>query len=285
MKKTKALLCTLVCAAILLSLSACGNAEAFTTSDNGTSVPNLSSPSESDEKSAAVSTGENTGGTSSEQKTPEGAPELVLLDGNKASEDEIVKCTAYSESTDGNPYIYEVNTVFAYPFAASNDERNSENGSASAKLNVGSKWGDFTVTKAEASYETPLSAIPGGIKYQYLGLKGNISFECKADYFSVERNILQIVLELPEEAAKKLPSLRPYYSFLDASDNSDGCRFFVLNPDCELSRRITEKLEAGEEFTVSLSAEEFEVRYTYFGLITDGATTGFLDNVTDFEIN
>lgn len=280
MKKIKALLCTSFCTAILLSLSACNNAEAFMTSDSGTSVPNLSSPSESDEKSAAVSNSENTGGASSEQKTPEDASELVLLDGNKASEDEIVKCTAYDDT-----YLYEVNTVFAYPCGTLNDERNSENGSASARLNVGSKWEDFTVTKAEAAYETPLSPIPGGIKYQYLGLKGNISFECKADYFSVERNILQIVLELPEEAAKKLPSLKPYDRFCDASDNSDGCKFFVLNPDCELSGKITEKLEAGEEFTVSLSAEEFEVRYTYFGLITDGATTGFLDNVTDFEIN
>lgn len=257
MKKHKILFCISICAALLMSLSACSGAGAFETSDG---------EKESDN-------------TSLNQKIPEGAPELVLLDGNKAEEGEIAKCA----KTDGESYSYEVNTVFAYSCGTANADKKAGDSSSADKLFEGSKWGDFTVTKAEASYIIP-SAAASQVAYQYLWLKGNIGFECKADYVFQERNNLQIKLEIPEETAKTLPSLKPFDNFADSSDDNDGCREFLLNPDSELSKKITEKLEAGEEVTVSLSAEEFEIRYTNFGLMTDGGTIGYLDNVTDYEI-
>ena len=214
-------------------------------------------------------------------------PKLVMLDGNRPTEDEIVNLE-YDLSGDiyhdeMNSALYEVNTVFAYPCGTVNADKQKGRSPSIVKLSEGSKWGDFTVTKAEAAYQIP-SVAPSNVSYQYLWLKGNISFECKADYIDAERNIFQIRLEVPEETAKILPSIKPYSEFFDPSDDNDGCREFLLDPDCELSKQITEKLQSGEEVTVSVTADELEIRYTYYGLVTDGATRGFLKDVIDFEI-
>lgn len=206
-------------------------------------------------------------------------PELVLLDGNKATDDDIVN----TESTDGDSHIFNVNSVFAYPCGTVNADKEIGNSPSVSKLSEGSKWGDFTVTKAEAAYQIP-TAVPSNVLCQYLWLKGEISFEGKADYVDAERNNFQIRLEVPEETAKILPSLKPYAKFFEPSLDNDGCREFLLNPNCELSKQITEKLQSGEEVTVSVTAEEFEIRYTYFGLVTDGGTLGFFSDVSDFEI-
>lgn len=189
-------------------------------------------------------------------------PELVLLDGNKAADDEIVKCSA-----EGDAYLYEVNTVFAF----SPDK-------AATKLSEKGKWGDFTVTKADSAYFISRDGATQTM-YQHLWLKGKISFEAKANYLFGDKNNLKIALEIPEELVQKLPSL----NFRNVNDDV-GCRTFTLDSDSELGKKITERLEAGEEVTVSVTKDEFELQYSYCGLIIDGVTIGFLDNVVNYEI-
>ena len=288
MKKCKTLLCISICAAILLSLSACSSEGASETPDSGTAVPVLSQGSETDENAVITSDTEKSDDTTSPKpKVPEGAPELVLLDGNKVTEDEIVKCTAevgnvYSD--DLNTASYEVNTVFAYPCGTVNADKEIGSSASIRKLSEGSKYGDFTVTKAEAAYQVP-SAIPSNVSCQYLWLKGEISFECKAYYSKAAfENNESIVIELPEEFSKKLPSLSPYDVWSEA-DDIDDCLCFLTYPEGgELGKAIAEKLELEDEVEVTVYADEIKLQYTYFGLQTDGGTWGSLENVIDYEI-
>ena len=271
MKKNNVLFFISLCSAILMSLSACDTAGVSENLDVDTTSP-ISSP---------VSGTENSEETDSEKsKIPEGAPELVLLDGNKASDNEIVKCT----ESDGDSYLYEVNTVFAYPYGTINADKQIGNSSSISKLSEGSKWGDFTVTKAEAAYYLPTD-VPGSVRCQYLWLKGDISFKCKAYYDNAPfENNDRIVIELPDEISKQLPSLSPYANHYE-DDEVDDCLCFMTYPeDGDFGRAIAEKLETEDDVEVTVSADEIKIQYTYFGLQTDGGTWGSLENVINFEI-
>lgn len=204
-------------------------------------------------------------GTSTQADTDTAIPELVLLDGNIATDDQIISCTA-----EGAGYLYEVNTAFA--FSPDNVITSlSENG----------KWEDFTVTKADALYYyIQRDGVPEQ-RYQHLWLKGEISFEAKANYLFGDKNTMQIALAIPEELTQKLPCL----NFNNGYNDDNGCRTFILEDfDSELSKKITEKLEAGEAVTVSVTTDEFMLQYTDGGLITDGMMIGLIDNVIDYEI-
>lgn len=278
-----------ISAVILLTFSACSGEGASETSDSGTTAPISSQASETYKNAAITADTENSEDTAaSASKIPEGAPELVLLDGNKVTEDEIVKCTA---DLSGGVYhdelnwaLYEVNTVFAYPCGTVNADKQIGSSPSVSKLSAGSKWGDFTVTKAEAAYQVP-SAVPSNVLCQYLWLKGEISFECKAYYSKAAfENDESIVIELPEEISKKLPSLSPYADHYE-DDEVDDCLYFMTYPgDGEFGRAIAEKLETEDEVEVTVSADEIKLQYTYFGLQTDGGTWGSLENVINFEI-
>ena len=215
-------------------------------------------------------------------------PKLVMLDGNRPTEDEIVNLEydlgggIYHDEM--NSALYDVNTVFAYPCGTVNTDKQKGRSPSIVKLSEGSKWGDFTVTKAEAAYYLPAD-VPGGVRYQYLWLKGDISFECKAYYSKAAfENNVRIIIELPEEISKMLPSLSPYADFYE-DDKVDDCLCFMTYPeDGEFGRAIAEKLETEDEVELTVSADEIKIQYTYFGLQTDGGTWGSLVNINDFEI-
>lgn len=274
-----------VCAAIMLSLTACGseNGSGSTGGDSNTSSSISSQAPTSSESGENINVSEKGEETSvQEQKLPEGATELKLMDGNKATEEEIAKC---EKLTDSDSYMYTVNTVFAYPSGTTNNDKKIGNNSSVNKLSEGSKWGDLTVSKAEAAYHDDYNGINAErIACQYLWLKGNLSFKCKAYYSTAANADNQIVLELPEEISKQLPSLSPYTTW-DEEGYTDDCVTFLLYPESnELGEKIAERLETSDEAEVTVSADEIKIQYTYFGLMTDGGTWGSLENVTDFEI-
>lgn len=276
MKKTS-LLASFICGAILLTFAGCGGTGTGEQYGENTSV---SSSVLTSSEAAADSGSENSEETSlSEQEKPEESTKITMLDGKEPTEAEIVKV---DESESGR--LYTVNAVFAYPFGAPGSDRKPKGKAAPVKLTEGSKWGDFTVSKAESVYKD-YDAFDE-VFCQYLCLKGDISFEGKAYISSNEEGegpfFEHIVLEMPEELYKELPSLARYKGGLER--NLDCTKIFLDPYDFGVGEAVANALENSEELTVSVSADEIRLEYTWFGLVTDGTTTGFFENVTDFEI-
>ncbi len=257
MKKIS-LLASFICGAILLTFAGCGGTGTGEQSGENTSVSSSVSTSS---EAAADSGSENSEGASlSEQEKPvENTPKITM--------------------SGGSP-LFIFDTVFAYPFGTSNDDKTDP-----MELTEGSKWGDFTVTKAESTYRDGQDSFDA-LASQYLWLKGDISFEGKAYISSNEEGegpfFEYIVLEMPEELYKELPSLARYKGGLER--NLDCTKIFLDPYDFGVGEAVANALENSEELTVSVSADEIRLEYTWFGLVTDGGTCGFLENVTDFEI-
>lgn len=204
--------------------------------------------------------------------------DVIMLNGNAAPVDNVIV-------SDGN--IYTLDLCFAVPYGTDMEERA---GDTWTTLKTDSKWNGFTVSEASSGYDTAYYSNKSKslVVFQEVHLNGNITVNTSAEYLDKERGITDVIVLSPDEASRSvLPSLYPYFEdrTSEYKHYSEEGIYFTINSENEYFRQIADKIDAGEDFTVTVTADAFMLQWTDYGLVTDGVTNGRFENILDLSVN
>lgn len=289
---------TLLCTAAML-FSACSQNNQPSQSSQANTDTELQAVTTNTEKPDAVQTSSEAEeeSTAAENTSKEEAiPELTLLDGTKAAEDEIVKFEKADRFNQSHEDYYTVNVCFCVPFGTSSDKRTAFEKGSWVKLEEGTEINGFTVEKAEADYFQPVQSenypfLPVKL-VQRVALKGN--FTCVGEAyksFAPDGTATGEIVIVPDnDTLKKLFSLKPalkssedYREFEDTDnyfENEEKVTFYISDETTGF-QQIMDELSSSESVKVKLEADSFEISYTFeTGNSHDGSNVGDVNGGT-----
>lgn len=208
---------------------------------------------------------------------------VIMPNGYIAANDNVAKI---DDRDGGIQYFYTLDLCLSVPYGTTGKERVGDNWTV---LEAGSEWKDFTVSEASSGYNIEDYKPKSRISFQEAHFAGSITVTATAEYLSEDRGITDVIALRADEASRSvLPSLLPYFEYYADEDShyySGEAIYFTINSENEYFQQIADKLDAGEDFTVTVTADAFMLQWTDYGLVTDGITNGKFENILDFNIN
>lgn len=205
---------------------------------------------------------------------------VIMLNGDIAVNDDVVDISEQG--------FYTLDLCFAVPYGTAAKERTGDNW---IRLEAGSEWNGLAVSETSSGYNTKyyVTEPKSLVTFQEARFTGSITLTVtRAEYFSELRGTTDVIsLFIDEESRSALPSLYPYFDDRECEDDeySEENICFTISDESEYFQQIADKIDAGEEFTATVTTDAFMLQWTDFGLMTDGITNGKFENILEFNIN